>query len=65
MREVLIPVLLFPLASPVIIAATKSTVFIFENKPFGEWRIWILILFTFLLTSALLGYLFYDQIVEE
>ena len=65
MREVLIPVLLFPLASPVVIAATKSTVFIFENKPFGEWRIWILILFTFLLTSALLGYLFYDQIVEE
>ena len=65
MREVLIPVLLFPLASPVIIAATKSTVFIFENKPFEEWRIWILILFTFLLTSALLGYLFYDQIVEE
>ena len=65
MREVLIPVLLFPLASPVIIAATKSTVFIFENKPFGEWRIWILILFTFLLASALLGYLFYDQIVEE
>ena len=65
MREVLIPVLLFPLASPVVISATKSTVFIFENKPFGEWRIWILILFTFLLTSALLGYLFYDQIVEE
>ena len=65
MREVLIQVLLFPLASPVVIAATKSTVFIFENKPFGEWRIWILILFTFLLTSALLGYLFYDQIVEE
>ena len=65
MSEVLIPVLLFPLASPVVIAATKSTVFIFENKPFGEWRIWILILFTFLLTSALLGYLFYDQIVEE
>ena len=65
MREVLIPVLLFPLASPVVIAATKSTVFIFQNKPFEEWRIWILILFTFLLTSALLGYLLYDQIVEE
>ena len=65
LREVLIPVLLFPIASPVIIAATKSTVFIFQDKPFGEWRIWILILLTFLLIFVLLGYLLYDQIVED
>ena len=65
LREVLIPVLLFPIASPVIIAATKSTVFIFQDKPFGEWSIWILILLTFSLISVLLGYLLYDQIVED
>ena len=65
LREVLIPVLLFTIPSPVIIAATKSTVFIFQDKPFGEWSIWILILLTFSLISVLLGYLLYDQIVED
>ncbi len=61
----LISVLLFPLSTPVIIAATKSTEFIFKQKPISEWSFWLLILITISTIFCLTGYLLFNYIIEE
>ena len=65
LRDMLIPILLFPLVTPVVISATKSTMYIFENRPINQWNYWLLIMFTFFMVYGLLGYLLFDYIVEE
>ena len=64
-REVLIPILLFPTSSPIIISATKSTSLIFQNKPFVDWSFWLLLMFTFFTIFSLVGYLIFDKVIEE
>ena len=65
LRDVLIPILLFPLASPVAIAATKCTEYLFNQKPLTEWNFWVLILVSFCVIFGLSGYLIFNRIVEE
>ncbi len=65
LRDVLIPILFFPSASPVIIATTKSTELIFRQKPVSEWQFWVLILLTFFVIFGLFGYLIFNRVVEE
>ena len=65
LRDMLIPILLFPLVTPVVISATKSTLYIFENQPIDQWSYWLLIMFTFFMIYGLIGFLVFDYIVEE
>lgn len=65
LRDVLIPILFFPTAAPVAIAATKSTELIFNQRPVSDWQIWILILLSFFVIFGLFGYLVFSRIVEE
>ncbi|MFC1581816.1 heme exporter protein CcmB [Candidatus Neomarinimicrobiota bacterium] len=65
MSEVLLPILMFPLVSPVIIGITKCTFGLFNNQPWIEWQFWLLILFSFIVVFGLLGYIIFDQITEE
>lgn len=64
-RDVLIPILLFPTASPVAIAATKCTQLLFNQKSITEWNYWLLILGSFFVIFTLFGYLVFNKIVEE
>ncbi len=65
MSEVLLPILLFPLASPVMIAATKASTALLNGDPFQSWQVWILILVTFIISFGLVGFLVFDHITEE
>tara|TARA_B100001250_G_scaffold259878_1_gene223832 strand:+ start:557 stop:1219 length:663 start_codon:yes stop_codon:yes gene_type:complete len=64
-RDALIPILLFPTISPIIISATKSTSLIFANKPFTDWSFWLLLMFTFFIIFSLFGYIIFDKVIEE
>ena len=64
-REILIPILLFPTVTPVIISATKSTSIIFQMKPVFDLVFWVLIMFTFFTIFSLLGYFLINKIIEE
>ena len=64
-REILIPILLFPTVTPVIISATKSTSLIFQMKPVFDLTFWVLIMFTFFTIFSLLGYFLINKIIEE
>ena len=64
-REILIPILLFPTVTPVIISATKSTSLIFQMRPAFDLAFWVLIMFTFFTIFSLLGYFLINKIIEE
>ena len=65
MSEILLPILLFPLVSPVLIGAVKATNGWFQGIPFMNWQFWVLLMITFVLVFALLGYTIFDHITEE
>ena len=65
MSEVLLPILLFPLVSPNIIACVKATTAIFDNQLFATWQTWFQLMVTFTVVFGLAGYLFFDHLTEE
>ena len=65
LSEVLLPILLFPLVSPVIISATKISGSIMRGEPYALWDIWLLIILTVIVVFGLVGYTLFDFITEE
>ena len=63
--EILFPVLLFPLVSPLIIAATNITNSILRQTPFSDWQIWIYLVLSIIVVFGLSGYALFDFIIEE
>ena len=63
--EILLPLLFFPLVSPIIIAATKISSGIMLNDPYQLWEIWVLIVGTIIVVSGLAGYTLFDYLIEE
>lgn len=63
--EVLVPILFFPLVSPVIIAATKISSGVLFGDPYQLWQIWLLIIVSVIVIFPLAGYTLFDFITEE
>ena len=64
-REILLPVLLFPLIVPVILSAVKLSAAVIDDLPFAEVQQWFNLLVVFDLVFAVLSFLFFDYVVEE
>ena len=64
-RNALIPILLFPSCTPIMISATKSTLLILKNRPFIDWSFWLLLMITFFIIFSLVGYIIFDRVIEE
>ncbi|MFQ5947119.1 MAG: heme exporter protein CcmB [Anaerolineae bacterium] len=65
MREVLLPVLLFPVAVPVVIGAAESTRLIFQPDLFGGPWSWIRLLAVFSLVFVMVSWLTFEYVLEE
>ena len=65
MSEVLIPMLLYPLLSPIIISAVKITQAMINNYDYVNYSFWIMIIITFSILFTLIGYLTFDIASEE
>ena len=63
--EILLPLLLFPLLSPLIIAATKISKSIINLESFAIWNVWVLIVASVVVIFGLAGYALFDHIIEE
>ena len=64
-RQMLLPLLLFPLVVPVLLSAVKSTALLLTGDPMGQLRSWLLLLASFdAIYWSLCGLLF-DRVVEE
>ena len=64
-RDVMLPMLFFPVVAPVIIAAVKASGLVMEGQPWSDISSWLLIMAAFdvifLLTSALV----FEFVIEE
>ena len=65
MREVLLPLLLFPIAVPVVIGAAESTRILFQQDPLASPWPWIRVLAVFALVFIVLAWLTFEYVLEE
>ncbi|MBK53948.1 MAG: hypothetical protein CMG58_05005 [Candidatus Marinimicrobia bacterium] len=63
--EILLPLLMFPLLSPLMIAATKISNDIINSQSYELWNVWVLIIASIVVLFGLAGYALFDYIVEE
>jgi len=64
-RDMLLPILLFPVALPVLLAAIKATGMLLNGFPLADARFWVDMLVVFDVIFAVLGWLMFDFVVEE
>ncbi len=65
LREVLLPVLLLPIAIPALLAAVKCTSGALDGREFAEWSNWFGLLVAFDLLMLGAAFLVYDFVVED
>ena len=63
-REVMLPVLLFPIVLPVVISAVKLTAGILDGLPSTAWASWLRLLIGFDIVFVVLSYLTFDYVVQ-
>jgi len=63
--ETLLPILLFPLLTPILIAATKATDAALAGQPLEDWDFWLMLVFTFFGLFVLAGTFIFDYISEQ
>ena len=64
-RDVLLPLLLFPVLIPSLIGAVKSTELVLTGDPMGEMGDWIVFLFAFNLAYWAVGFAVFPRVIED
>lgn len=64
-RDVLLPLLLFPLLIPAVVAAAKATSLVFEGDPMLQSGSWLGLLAGFNLVYWSLGFVLFPRVVED
>ena len=64
-RQTLLPLLLFPLVVPVLLAAVKATSLLILGDPMGQVRPWATLLAAFAVIHWSIGGLLFDRVVED
>jgi len=64
-RDILLPILLFPLTLPVVIAAVKASQGFIQSVPFAEISVWVNILISYDLIFLAVAIMVFDYILEE
>jgi heme exporter protein B len=64
-REVMLPILLLPIALSILIPAVRATRGLLEGAPLGELSAWFNMLIGTNVIYITLGYMLFDYVVEE
>jgi len=64
-REVMLPILLFPLVLPALIAAVKLTGGVLDGQPWREIQNWMQLLVGFDVIFLVVSYLAFEYVIEE
>lgn len=64
-REVMLPILLFPVSIPIILSATKSTTYLLNDGSTEHIASWIHILIAFDVIFTVACFLLYEYVLEE
>ncbi len=63
-RDVLLPLLLFPILVPALVGAVRATTLVIEGDPMGEMTSWLALLAAFNLTYWALGLTLFGRVLE-
>jgi heme exporter protein B len=64
-RDVLLPILLFPIVIPVVIAAVKASGGVLQGLEFSEIQTWINLLLVYDVIFITISFMFFEYVVEE
>jgi heme exporter protein B len=64
-RDVLLPLLLFPLVVPALLAATKATTLVLQGDPMDQLGSWLGLLTGFDVIYWSLGFLLFPKVIED
>ncbi len=64
-REVMLPIMLFPITVPIILAAIKSTSYLLAGRETADIRPWLRLLIGFDVLYFFVCFLLYEYVVEE
>lgn len=64
-RDILLPILLFPLTLPVVIAAVKASQGFFQGLPFEDFSVWLNILVAYDLIFIAVAMMVFDYVLED
>jgi heme exporter protein B len=64
-RDVLLPILLFPVLVPVLISAVKATALVFEGDPMGQMSSWLSLLWALNVIYWAMGLVLFPRILED
>ncbi len=64
-RDMLLPILLFPVVIPVLVAAVKASAGFLQSIPFEEIQPWLNLLITYDVVFTAIAFMVFDSIVEE
>ncbi|OJX41200.1 MAG: cytochrome C biogenesis protein [Chloroflexi bacterium 44-23] len=64
-RDILLPILLFPVIIPILIAAVKASNGFLNGVPFNELMTWIYLLIAYDVIFTSVAFMVFDAIVEE
>jgi len=65
MREVLLPLLLFPVVLPILINAVEATHIILNTSDYGALRLPVAVMSVFSFIFIILSYLLFEYVLEE
>ena len=64
-REVMLPILLFPVTIPVILSSIKSTAYLFAGRELSEVWSWLRVLVGFDVVFFVVCFILYEYVIEE
>jgi heme exporter protein B len=64
-RDILLPILLFPLTIPVIIAAVKASEGALAGIPIADYQVWLNLLIVYDVIFIAAAFMVFDFVVEE
>lgn len=64
-REILLPILLFPVILPVLIAAVKASAGILNGFPYADIQTWVNLLIVYDIIFTSVAFMVFDFVVEE
>lgn len=64
-RETLLPIVMLPVALPVLLTAVKASSGILNRTPMTEWMAWLQILAVINIVYLTMCYLLFDYVIEE
>ncbi len=64
-REIMLPILLYPLTVPIIIAAVKTTGILFRGKSLESGMAWLNLLIAFDIIFVVTSFMVFEYVIEE